>query len=454
MKKYISLLCGTTLLSMATLNIAHAEQYYTDDGLAEPEEYPAINGTAIPSKSSTVGSTATGSFTLPANTLPIDHNSDESLMNPDDDQRKVVENVLADPYRKNVFIYTEWAKGCSSYGSGAMVGPDSVLTAGHVIYQSACGGLATKIEVIAGAYYGGPKVISNKLGTSVGISSYVLSKYVNMRDSNYDIGFIKLKDKLGNTTGTYGVSTGIKAGDSIMVSGFPGDGKVLVGNQYYSKGKILSTDEFLAYHNADAMDAQSGAPIVKESDPNQIVAVHAHGASNYGPLQNNGVMINSNNLDTIRHWIEKPLRQKYDKKISISREDEKLWSNFDFSKYKSTTTGQLGKVYDAKYLYNHNNKYTYLSLYDKDGVWAGYTNINHVKDVNRTTIDKTVTIKNLNYDFWTSLFFDTKKNQSDSYLNKNLKAKYMYELADGRQYYTVYDSADKFIGYINVKSTL
>ena len=54
------------------------------------------------------------------------------------------------PYRAVAYIEATFPNGQTYTGSGYLVGPNDVLTASHVVYSVADGGLATSVTVYAG----------------------------------------------------------------------------------------------------------------------------------------------------------------------------------------------------------------------------------------------------------------------------------------------------------------
>lgn len=180
------------------------------------------------------------------------------------------------------------------------------------------------------------------------------------------------------------------------------------------------------------------------------MAIHTNGGKTF----NFGTRITPQYLDYIKYWIGTPVAHTYNKKVSISKEGQQLWGDLQFLKVKSEIKGKLGKVYNAIYYYNHPNGNKYLSLYNKDGTWAGYSNMNHSVNVTAVSYNKKVVITKKKYDLWNSFYFDSKKGKSDAYVNKPVIAKYIYTLGNGRQYYSLYSiKSDKWLGYVNVNAT-
>lgn len=55
--------------------------------------------------------------------------------NGEGDQRAQITNVGAYPYVATVYLKYVYADGAVAYASGAFVGPNIILTAGHVVYD-------------------------------------------------------------------------------------------------------------------------------------------------------------------------------------------------------------------------------------------------------------------------------------------------------------------------------
>lgn len=72
---------------------------------------------------------------------------------------------------------------------------------------------------------------------------------------------------------------------------------------------------------------------------------------------------------------------KENKKVKVTKKDEKIWSNFDW-KFRTNTNDVINKEFNVTGKYNHENGYTYYSLYDNKGGWHGYINKGFVTEVN------------------------------------------------------------------------
>ncbi|MEJ7542153.1 trypsin-like serine peptidase [Staphylococcus intermedius] len=429
-----------------------AEEFVADDGIIEPQ---ATDTSTMPGDILSQPSTEQATQSI-VNFNNTDYYSDyfpnvESVIGKD--ERKKVNSFTASPIKENVAVRVEWKNANGSYtgyvASGVMVSKDTVLTAAHVVYDGGRKKFADKITVYSGLNGN----ISQ--GSAKGIKTYALKDYTSTLDSKYDLAAIKLDSDLGNKTGSLGITSSVAVGDTIASAGYPDDKTDRTNRndlKYYmwqTTGKVINIDDHKVYYDTDTFRGQSGSGVWNVKN-NKLVAIHTNGAATY----NFGTRITPQNLDYIKYWIGTPVAHAYDKNVSISKEGQKLWGDLQFSKVRAETIGKLGKVYRAKYLYNHPDGNQYLSLYNEDGTWAGYSDIKNSVDVTAVSYKKSVVMTKKNYDLWSSFYFNTKKGKSDTYLNKPVYAKYIYTLGNGRQYYSLYDSeGGKWLGYVNINAT-
>ncbi|EKO0699701.1 trypsin-like peptidase domain-containing protein [Staphylococcus pseudintermedius] len=451
MKKVTKLVFIVLFLRMYTPSYVNAEEFIADDGIIESQatDISAMPGDILPMPSTEASTQSKVNFNNTDNYGDFFPHV-ESVIGTD--ERKKVTSFTSSPIKENVAIKVEWKNSEGNYegyvASGVMVSKDTVLTAAHVVYDEGRKKIAERITVYSGLY---GNIIR---GSAKGIKTYVLKGYTSTLDSKYDLAAIKLDTNLGSLTGSLGITSTIALGDKIATAGYPDDKTDRTNSsdlKYYmwrSTGKIMNLDKYRVYYDADTSGGQSGSGVwdVKSTS----VAIHTNGGKTF----NFGTRITPQYLDYIKYWIGTPVAHTYNKKVSISKEGQQLWGDLQFLKVKSEIKGKLGKVYNAKYYYNHPNGNKYLSLYNKDGTWAGYSNMNHSVNVTAVSYNKKVVIIKKKYDLWNSFYFDSKKGKSDAYVNKPVIAKYIYTLGNGRQYYSLYSiKSDKWLGYVNVNAT-
>ena len=123
-----------------------------------------------------------------------------------------ITNRTDDPYRSIAYVVSNWADGIATRGSGTVVGVNDVLTALHVVYNSARGGWATRVTVKPGA---DTQPYSAPYGSFTGAR---LDRRTNNWDTNgdqllsyaeaqYDLAVIGLNQRIGDVTGWLGTQS-------------------------------------------------------------------------------------------------------------------------------------------------------------------------------------------------------------------------------------------------------
>lgn len=213
------------------------------------------------------------------------------------DSRVRVTNVTAYPWRAVVKL---WMKFGSDWymGSGALIAPNWVLTAGHCTYDDDV--WASSIEVIPGLY-GSYK----PYGSTWGAQMYVPALWVSDRLYAYDIALIRIKKSLGNYTGWFGYAYYSNIyGSTGNLSGYPGDledGYV----QYFAFGKVKkSPDPGVLQYQIDCYSGQSGSSVYayySTSKARISFAVHSH--HNSAETLNFGTFIDSGKFNWIKSRV-------------------------------------------------------------------------------------------------------------------------------------------------------
>jgi len=141
-----------------------------------------------------------------------------------------VGNTTEFPDSAVVRIFITFPDGSTAQGTGTMVNPNTVLTAGHVVYDASDGGWATSIEVIPGQNGNSqPYGIAYSVAAST-FTSYIAASQIAANQSGSDahvpgdgdIGFISLNRDVGDQTGWLSLIPGI-TGTSFDLSkyGYP-----------------------------------------------------------------------------------------------------------------------------------------------------------------------------------------------------------------------------------------
>jgi glutamyl endopeptidase len=230
----------------------------------------------------------------------------ESIIGPTDDRVRVLDTELA-PWRMICALRMRGRTGAGAIGTGWLVGPRTLLTAGHCVYSTQFfGGWASSIEVSPGrngAEFPFRTVRSTRFSS--------VNRWVEAQDPDFDVGCIHLDDPLGDEVGWFGV--GALAPDElegflVNVSGYPGD-RGGGTEQYHHRNRILRVTERRLFYDVDTFGGQSGAPVwIHETDtaPPLAVGIHAYGVGGAvdGLEANSAPRIIPEVLDQIRTWVE------------------------------------------------------------------------------------------------------------------------------------------------------
>jgi V8-like Glu-specific endopeptidase len=259
--------CGISLDSEGKIS------YLTKKDFSSYGEKPGISNGYIPpeSKRNLLKEYSTDS--------PSTDSDDDNLIF-GSDNRTVLQNdseYLLYPFRMVCWIdayFDEDGDGVEDhgyYGTGAMIGPHSVLTCSHLLYHLNGGGFARAI-VFPGRHTNSSGGIVSPYGSfqATGINVGV---YFNTFNANDDWGFLTLGSDIGSTTGYFGASdTAISLQSPVRLYGYHGD---LNGKMGYGPGNVTDLETFRFNHNCDAISGSSGGPITYGT--NTIVGIHSGG---------------------------------------------------------------------------------------------------------------------------------------------------------------------------------
>lgn len=216
------------------------------------------------------------------------------------------------PWSAIVSIQATFPNGQSYIGSGALVGPNDVLTAGHVLYSPDDGGYATSVAVIPGRY-GWYEPYGRIAAKSIQVDqTFVGERAFTWVAENHDYGIITLGTNIGNSTGWLGTGyitnpAGL-VGRYVESAGYPGDYFNGWDGSYmaYTAGTIdratFTQLEFV--DDLDTYPGQSGSPvIISEGEQTYIIGVVSN--QSFYPSTVNGVLAISGEFDTyISFWAQ------------------------------------------------------------------------------------------------------------------------------------------------------
>jgi len=214
------------------------------------------------------------------------------------DNRTRVTTTTYAPYRSVAKLVTVFPDNTWFMGSGALVGPYHLLTAGHAVYQRAHGGWVKSIFV-----WLGQNGKNCPYGEARGVYAHSQGGWTVEQKKEHDWAVVTLDRRTGNTTGWFNYSY---ATDSyytrraVRSAGFPTDrdqGK----NMYRISGQIDHVSPFQLFYEGsmDTAGGQSGSPVYVYSYTKGYVIHGIHGA---GSVYNEATRLTQEKYNFINTW--------------------------------------------------------------------------------------------------------------------------------------------------------
>lgn len=237
--------------------------------------------------------------------------SEENPIGPDTRERVTI--TTSYPWKTIGFIGNSYYWGNRYRGTGFIVTPYVILTAGHMVYNLYEGGYATTLDFAPGQRQSsaGGSVI-RPYGTFEAYSWETNDNYVDALENdpdaqfNYDYAAAFFLDSFAD----YGLGTymplvfNVAPSGLINLAGYPREvrGEFNSLGMWFSDGDILGVFPRMITYDADTSGGTSGSPIWQywpDTGYRRVIALHAMG-SNSG---NGGPRLVSQNMALIEDWM-------------------------------------------------------------------------------------------------------------------------------------------------------
>ena len=190
------------------------------------------------------------------------------------DDRWKITAIRKYPFRTIARIQVQYQDGTVECGTGAMISPKLVATAGHVLINSN-GSRPKSIKMQFGQ--NGSEVFYE---TSSWRAYIYRGGFETDRPVEADYGFIALwDDTVSKATGYMGIQTAPSLDDRLFTAGYPGDKGPYY--MYGATGLIQYMNGDLIYHTMDTYGGQSGSPVYITDKANSPYLVAMHTAGTY-----------------------------------------------------------------------------------------------------------------------------------------------------------------------------
>ena len=192
------------------------------------------------------------------------------------DDRVRVSATTNVPWRRVCALRISFPSGSTYRGTGFLIGPRAVATAGHCVFLHDQGGWARQVEVIPGA-----NGTARPYRQSVSTSLRSVAGWVNNKKPESDYGCVVLPPGAfgGRSLGSFGCANFDAAkivAQPAVLGGFPGDKPFA---ELWGMSRVIKsvTSKTLIY-DIDTMGGQSGAPVyVMRAGQRYVVGIHNYG---------------------------------------------------------------------------------------------------------------------------------------------------------------------------------
>ncbi len=211
------------------------------------------------------------------------------------DERTQVAATTAAPYSMVVFLMAEWRDGSITTCSGFMLGPHTVGTAGHCVYDPDGLGWAKRVLAAPGA-----NGSTKPFGTMWASDVHTVTGWSQRREVASDIGAVTLPQDIGGRTGLFQLrplADGALTTGTYSVAGYPGDKSS--ASMWLSSGPIDRVSPGLLYFRFDVTHGNSGGPIwERTADGYNVVGLVEGGAT----TTNVAVRASTAVVERLRGW--------------------------------------------------------------------------------------------------------------------------------------------------------
>ena len=217
------------------------------------------------------------------------------------DDRVQITNTKQVPWRRIVHLLITAGNGRKFLGTAAIVGPRTLITAGHCVYMASQGGFAREIQCSPGRNGN-----DRPYGTVNASRVWTVRGWTVHKNPDCDYAAIILPRPLrAEDPGWFGFAN---LGDielmssRLNMSGYPGDKPL--GTQWFHGRVAKSVTARRIFYDIDSMGGQSGSPVwLRRPDGKRyMVGIHTTGA----PTGNSAVRINQQVFNNLKNWRTNP----------------------------------------------------------------------------------------------------------------------------------------------------
>ncbi len=195
--------------------------------------------------------------------------------------------------------------GRLSVGTAWLAGPQTLITAGHVLAKPSKSWQAAQVWLVPGRAGPGSDAASCPFGFAVAASWQVHPRWAMAESDDHDIAAIWLDRPLFQHLGWFGMFAPQPQAllqNSFICAGYPLRSRMAFGLQWLDKGVAHRVDPGRVAYRIDTDEGQSGAPLYAQDAQGRPWVVGVHTDGDLASHENRGVLITADILAQLRQW--------------------------------------------------------------------------------------------------------------------------------------------------------
>lgn len=208
------------------------------------------------------------------------------------------------PSRAIAYLVVTWANDIETACTGWFIGPRTVATAGHCVFNTFGGDVHGWAKAIT--IYPGRAGATIPYGSTTAHRLFSALGWTNSANSSFDYGAIQTTEAVGYTVGWFKWAAVNTFSGSYVVQGYPGDKPE--ATQWKMGGAISDFNDYRLWYYIDTAGGQSGSPLYKVYNGKCCYGfgIHTYAASMPPYLGNSATRINAGVSKNFTNWRKQP----------------------------------------------------------------------------------------------------------------------------------------------------